>query len=121
MQNRIDRLENLVLSLMTNGPQAAGPSAAAAALAHTTPSTGPASSISGSSTFPVDTEDTIHEDMDFGEEQDAEVADVAKSIGVMKVDGGKSMYVSETHWYSILAEVRLPIHFSLSTTLICPQ
>ncbi|KAG9536290.1 hypothetical protein KCU77_g23346, partial [Aureobasidium melanogenum] len=32
MQNRIDRLESLVLSLMTNGTQAAGPSAAHAAI-----------------------------------------------------------------------------------------
>ena len=32
MQNRIDRLESLVLSLMTNGAQSAGPAAANAAL-----------------------------------------------------------------------------------------
>jgi hypothetical protein len=104
MQNRIDRLENLVLSLMTNGPQSAGPKAAAAVLAEA--QSGAASSVSGSSSFPVDTEDTtVHDDMDFGDEQDAEVEDVAKSIGVMKVDGEKSIYISEAHWYSILAEV----------------
>jgi hypothetical protein len=33
MQNRIDRLEGLVLSLMTNGAQSAGPAAAQAAIA----------------------------------------------------------------------------------------
>lgn len=104
MQNRIDRLENLVLSLMTNGPQSAGPQAAAAVLAQT--NSGTASSVSGSSSFPVDTEDTtVHDDMDFGDDPDAEVENVAKSIGVMKVDGGKSIYISEAHWYSILAEV----------------
>jgi hypothetical protein len=32
MQNRIDRLEGLVLPLMTNGAQSAGPAAAAAAI-----------------------------------------------------------------------------------------
>jgi hypothetical protein len=103
MQNRIDRLENLVLSLMTNGPQAAGPAAAAAALAQTG-SAATASSVSGSSGFPVDTEDTNHDDMDF-DDGDTEVNDVAKSIGFMKVDGAKSMYISEAHWFNILAEV----------------
>jgi hypothetical protein len=104
MQNRIDRLENLVLSLMTNGPQSAGPQAAAEALAQTN-ITGPASSVSGSSSFPVETEDTNPDDMDFGDEQDEEVARVTKNIGVLKVDGSKSMYISEAHWYSILAGV----------------
>jgi hypothetical protein len=110
MQNRIDRLENLVLSLMTNGPQSAGPTAATAALAQTTEApAGPASSVSGSSSFPVDTEDTNHDDMEFGDDHDAEVNDVAKSIGVMKVDSGKVFYASEAHWYSILAEVQTDI------------
>jgi hypothetical protein len=100
MQNRIDRLENLVLSLMTNGPQAAGPAAAAAALsqAHS------ASSVSGSSSFPVNTEGTPQDDMDY-DEDDPDVTDVAKSIGVMKMDGEKALYISEAHWYSLLAEV----------------
>src|ERR1700753_4058894 len=79
MQNRIDRLENLVLSLMTNGPQSAGPQAAAAVLAQA--NSGPASSVSGSSSFPVDTEDTtVQDDMEYADEHDADVADVAKSI-----------------------------------------
>jgi hypothetical protein len=110
MQNRIDRLENLVLSLMTNGPQSAGPAAAAAALAQTTDTpVGPASSVSGSSSFPMETEDTNHDDIEFGDDHDEEVNNVAKSIGVMKVDSGKVFYASEAHWYSILAEVRVEL------------
>lgn len=87
---------------MTDGPTAAGPAAAAAALAHTQ-STGAASSVSGSSSFPIDTDETANDDMDYDEDQDVNA--VAKSIGVMKVDGGKAMYISEAHWYSLLAEV----------------
>jgi hypothetical protein len=115
MQNRIDRLENLVLSLMTNGPQSAGPQAATAALAQTNSSNGPASSVSGSSSFPVDTEDTVHDDMDFEDEQDPDVVSVTKNIGVMKMDGAKSMYIPEAHWYSILAEVSYFSQFSRDT------
>jgi len=105
MQNRIDRLEGLVLSLMTNGPQSAGPAAAVAALAQTNPM--PPSSVSESSSgFQVDTEDTNNDDMEQdGDDEDKEVDNVAKSIGVMKVDGGKNMFISEAHWYSILAEI----------------
>jgi hypothetical protein len=105
MQNRIDRLEGLVLSLMTNGPQSAGPAAAVAALAQTTSNSMPASSVSGSSSgFPVDTDETNHDDME-EDMDDQEVDNVAKSIGVMKVDGGKNLFISEAHWYSILAEI----------------
>ncbi|KAF2674450.1 hypothetical protein BT63DRAFT_449441 [Microthyrium microscopicum] len=105
MQNRIDRLEGLVLSLMTNGPTAAGPAAAVAAIAQT--SSMPASSVSGSSSeFPVDTDDTIHEEMDEGEDMtDVDVDKLSKNIGVMKVDSGKNIFISEAHWYSILAEI----------------
>jgi hypothetical protein len=114
MQNRIDRLESLVLSLMTNGPQSSGPAAAAEAIAHATgnssrTSTRAASSIGEGSQVGhrMSTDDTILEDaeMDEQEDNDPEVASVAKSIGVMKVDSGKTMYISEAHWYSILAEV----------------
>jgi hypothetical protein len=103
MQNRIDRLEGLVLSLMTNGPQAAGPAAAAAAIAGNT-----AASVSGSSQDPaIDGEngDMIEED---GNEEDSEVDHVTKGMGVMKVDpNGKAFFASEAHWYAILGEVSI--------------
>ncbi|KAJ9381434.1 transcriptional regulator family: Fungal Specific TF [Paecilomyces variotii] len=100
MQNRIDRLEGLVLSLMTNGSQSAGPTAAAAA-------------ISGHSS--IDSGRTSNEtngpgdelEMDGQEESDTE--QVTKSFGIMKVDNNKSYYISDAHWASVLndiAEVR---------------
>lgn len=99
MQNRIDRLESLVLSLMTNGPQSAGPSAAAAAIA------GSISSGSNDNAFPASAQESIPEE----DGEESEVEQVAKSIGVMKVDNsGKSMFASEAHWYAILGEVSLP-------------
>lgn len=94
MQNRIDRLEGLVLSLMTNGSQSAGTAAASAAIA------GTGSSRSGSSQgFPRDV-DSIQEEPEGNE---SEVDQVTKSIGIMKVDSGRNIFASEAHWYSILA------------------
>jgi len=107
MQNRIDRLEGLVLSLMTNGAQSAGPAAAAAAIAGSRM----ASSTSGSSAdAPLDVDyrqDTIKEEngMDDMDGDESEVDRVAKSIGVMKVDNNRQFFISEQHWYAILGEV----------------
>jgi len=109
MQNRIDRLENLVLSLMTNGSQSGGPAAAAEAIAQATQRPGSIDATSPDNR--LSTDDTIFEDVDEdrpqGGDTDQDVANVAKSIGVMKVDNssGKTMFISEAHWYSILAEV----------------
>jgi hypothetical protein len=92
MQNRIDRLENLVLSLMTNGSQAAGPAAATAALS--------GNDSIGSAQNYQDLE--LDDDVDV-EESDTEA--VTKSFGIMKVDNNKSMYISEAHWASVLNDV----------------
>ena len=104
MQDRIDRLEGLVLSLMTNGAHSAGPAAAQRALSM---------SESGSSlSYPPDME----RDGDFGnspngpvkmdgEEGESETDQVAQSLGVMKVDNTKSMYFGESHWAAILKDV----------------
>lgn len=102
MQSRIDRLEGLVLSLMTNGPNAAGPAAAQAALN---------GSVSGSSPDnPLDMggPESIKEE---GDAEESEVEQVAKSIGVMKMDNNRTIFASEAHWYAILGEVRVPILF----------
>ena len=108
MQNRIDRLEGLVLSLMTNGAQSAGPAAAQAAIA--------SSHISSASDQQFDMsnmssgmssgqpESIIEEDA--GEESEMET--VTKSIGVMKVHNHQTIFASEAHWYAILGEVRPP-------------
>ena len=97
MQNRIDRLEGLVLSLMTNGAQSAGPAAAHAAIAN--------SMSNGSIEHPYD---LSHEPEPIKEEEEgdeSEVEQVATSIGVMKVDNNRAVFASEAHWYAILGEV----------------
>ncbi|KAJ6172606.1 hypothetical protein N7470_001673 [Penicillium chermesinum] len=96
MQNRIDRLEGLVLSLMTNGSQSSGRAAALAA-------------INGESSGPAaEPSNELDLDDDHGEESDTE--QVTKSFGVMKMmDNNKSYYISEAHWATVLndiAEVR---------------
>ncbi|EAW15208.1 putative C6 transcription factor [Aspergillus clavatus NRRL 1] len=95
MQNRIDRLEGLVLSLMTNGSQSAGPAAALAAISGT-------SSSSGSVRLGIDIE-LDDETLNGPEESDTE--QVTKSFGVMKVDNNKSYYISDGHWASVLNEI----------------
>lgn len=96
MQNRIDRLESLVLSLMTNGAQSVGPTAAVATVSGdgSIDSRGPQSA--GANTIDIDLKD---------EESDTE--QVTKSFGIMKVDNQsqKSYYVSEAHWSTILNDV----------------
>ena len=110
MQNRIDRLEGLVLSLMTNGAQSAGPTAAAAAIA---------GSMSGSSAdrpHDLDGPESIKEE----EDEDSEVEQVAKSIGVMKVDNNRAIFASEAHWYAILGEVcTTGFYFAFDTNTLC--
>lgn len=97
MQNRIDRLENLVLSLMTNGSQSGGPAAALAAISGNSSSTG-----SVPLTGDVDIED---EAPNAPEESDTE--QVTKSFGIMKVDNNKSWYFSEAHWATVMNDVGL--------------
>ena len=99
MQNRIDRLEGLVLSLMTNGAQSAGPTAAARALSIST--------SSGSKGFSpqLDNADEMVKDEDGEEEGESETDRVAQSLGVLHVHSNKSMYVGEAHWAAILNDV----------------
>ncbi|OJJ88757.1 Zn(II)2Cys6 transcription factor [Aspergillus glaucus CBS 516.65] len=95
MQNRIDRLEGLVLSLMTNGSPSAGPAAAMAALSGSDSSAHYSNSVSVSAN---------EEDGPAGlEESDTE--QVTKSFGIMKVDNNKSYYISDAHWASVLNDI----------------
>ncbi|CAI7590339.1 unnamed protein product [Penicillium glandicola] len=94
MQNRIDRLEGLVLSLMTNGAQSDGPTAAMAAIS--------GESSAGSTGFSHDLE--IDEEGMEGAE-DSETDQVTKSFGVMKMDNNKTYYISEAHWASVLNDI----------------
>ncbi|OQE07045.1 hypothetical protein PENVUL_c015G08785 [Penicillium vulpinum] len=94
MQNRIDRLEGLVLSLMTNGAQSEGPAAAMAAIS--------GDSSAGSAQFSHDYD--IEEEGVEGAE-DSETDQVTKSFGVMKMENNKSYYISEAHWASVLSDI----------------
>ena len=105
MQNRIDRLEGLVLSLMTNGNQSAGPAAALAAIS------GESSVGSTGLSNELDIDEYTPEG---AEESDTE--QVTKSFGVMKVDNNKSYYISEAHWASVLNDVSLTLKTDDSTS-----
>ena len=102
MQNRIDRLEGLVLSLMTNGSQSAGAAAATRALS--------LSNSSGSMEYPQDVDIDGNDENNGivkgeGEEADSETDRVAQSLGIMKVDNNKSMYFGDAHWATILSDI----------------
>lgn len=109
MQNRINRLEGLVLSLMTNGDQSLGVAAATRALSHEN-SIG---SLDYSQDVDVDGPETLKEE---GDEIDSE-SDLTTQLGVMKVDNNKSLYVGETHWASILKDVSCNKYQSYPMTL----
>ncbi|KAI1434664.1 fungal-specific transcription factor domain-containing protein [Xylaria sp. CBS 124048] len=109
MQNRIDRLEGLVLSLMHGGGNIDPPTVAAASEAtssRTAPVTTPPSAGSTSSAR-LDRDDD-GEMRDDGEESDIDVdSNLAESLGVLKVDTdqGKSTYIGQEHWHTLLADV----------------
>ncbi|KIV84956.1 hypothetical protein PV11_00701 [Exophiala sideris] len=105
MQNRIDRLEGLVLSLMTNGAQAVGPAAAQQVL-----STGTSTVGSGSLGPNLDNEldeTNMMDDDDDNQEAESETDGVTKSFGILKVDAErqKTFYVGEAHWAALLSEI----------------
>lgn len=95
MQNRIEKLEGMILSLMGQNAQ---PGSVAAARAAITSSRSDSISTSADVKLDVDGADIIQEERDG--EDDSEVERVSKGLGVMKMDGNKSMYASESHWYA---------------------
>lgn len=100
MQSRIDRLEGLVLSLMTNGSQSPGATAATRALSMST--------STGSMDYPQDVDIEAQENgtnKGGGEEVESETDQVSQSLGMMKVDNNKSMYFGEAHWATIMNDV----------------
>lgn len=101
MQDRIDRLENLVLSLMTNGSQSAGPAAAARTLS--------TSNSSASMEYSQDKNGSYEDEPMMSAippEGESETEEMAKSLGIMKVDGNKSTtFFGEVHWASVLSDV----------------
>ena len=104
MQQRVERLESLLLSFATNGPQALGPAAAQRALSMSTENT-------SSNEYTPDNEvdmtgnsegNNMRRSMGVDE---SETEQVAESLGVMKVDNGKAMYWGDSHWSTIMGEV----------------
>lgn len=91
MQNRIDRLESLVLSLMTNGSQSAGPAAAMAAIS--------GDSSAGSA--------RASDELPIAGQEESDTEQVTKSFGILKVDNNKSYYISDAHWVTVLNDVSL--------------
>ncbi|KAI1855471.1 hypothetical protein JX266_000336 [Neoarthrinium moseri] len=106
MQNRIDRLEGLVLSLMHGGANIDASTAAAATTSSGSMS-GPApASVTDSSDQRIeqDDENAMRDEPD----GDSDVDDgLATSLGVLKVDAdkGKSLYIGQEHWHTLLADI----------------
>ncbi|KAH7369019.1 hypothetical protein B0T11DRAFT_338069 [Plectosphaerella cucumerina] len=116
MQNRIDRLENLVLSLMSGDASVdTGSAQAAAAVSRrsttTTATTATArtgsASASASGTGPSP-DSNVSAKIDMDDEDDSDVDEsIATSLGMLKVDAdkGKLMYVGQEHWHMLLADI----------------
>lgn len=102
MQSRIDRLEGLVLSLMTNGSQSADAMAATRTLSM--------SNSTGSLDYPHDVEidpeaQKYPTSKGEGDEAESETDQVSQSLGLMKVYNNQSMYYGDAHWATVLSDV----------------
>ncbi|CAM1507312.1 Fc.00g069530.m01.CDS01 [Cosmosporella sp. VM-42] len=99
MQNRIDRLEGLVLSLMHGGANVDAATAAAAGAASQSITDSGSSAKAGQE----DEAAMVEDDDDDSENEDS----LATSLGFLKVDTdkGKSMYIGQEHWHTILADI----------------
>ena len=115
MQNRIDRLESLVLSLMHTGDGVDAATAASAASmipGVTAPKTASRTdSVSSSAAAGGGGAGAAKENGGQGQnvvDDESDVDDgLATSLGVLKVDTdrGKSMYVGQEHWHTILSDI----------------
>lgn len=113
MQNRIDRLEGLVLSLMHGGANIdPSDAAAAAALAASSNSSKAGPGAPSSSETPNSSSVRMEDDGMTGDgdddDGDSDIdGGLANSLGVLKVDTdrGKSMYIGQEHWHTILADI----------------
>ncbi|KAL7628352.1 hypothetical protein AAE478_002554 [Parahypoxylon ruwenzoriense] len=112
MQNRIDRLEGLVLSLMHGGAniETSASSAPPPAALSTTDSS--------SANIERDDDGTMKDDADGdGDDGDSDIDDgLATSLGVLKVDAdkGKSMYIGQENWHALLADITEVKNFFIS-------
>jgi hypothetical protein len=117
MQNRIDRLEGLVLSLMNNGYGSEGPTAANSALGQNSST----ENLKKGYHYPEAPGEPEDDDEDMDEEDGIEEEDegedemekVSNKFGIMKVATNRAVYIGETHWASILNDV-CTTHHSLN-------
>jgi hypothetical protein len=109
MQNRIDRLEGLVLSLMHGGANMDAPSlpggssiSSAGAASNPSPSTADSSSLAAKAGG-HDDDGAMQDDDDESDIDDS----LAKSLGVLKMDPvrSKHVYLGEEHWHTILHDI----------------
>ncbi|KLU89313.1 hypothetical protein, variant [Magnaporthiopsis poae ATCC 64411] len=113
MQNRIDRLEGLVLALMHGGANLEASGAAAATTASSSvsaPHTGatPATTTTdGTSSARNDTCPNPDDTREDGDDDSDIEGGLSTSLGFLKVDQekGKSIYIGQEHWHSILAGI----------------
>lgn len=109
MQNRIDRLEGLVLSLMHGGANISQTDAAAAAAAAISSNSSKSGPEAINSATPDSSSVRMEEDGNMRDDDDESDIDggLANSLGVLKVDTdrGKSMYIGQEHWHTILADI----------------
>lgn len=113
MQNRIDRLEGLVLALMHGGANLETSGAAAATTASSSvsaPHTGatPATTATdGTSSAPNDARGNLDGTREDGDDDSDIENGLSTSLGFLKVDQekGKSIYIGQEHWHSILAGI----------------
>lgn len=112
MQSRIDRLEGLVLSLMSGNSNNVSPRARDA---RSSSSGGGAASYTESRDGDAEDDDDAmgydEHDGNHGNHVrrektvEEDVEEVRNALGVMKVMGGKTYYRGETHWAAILSEI----------------
>lgn len=103
MQDRINRLEALVLNLVTEQNQVGGSSSqnplSPVAAARNIMSPSSAQELTPSST--AEQSDV----MDGGHPEESETERVTNSLGVMHVHQNKSLYIGNTHWAAVLEDV----------------
>ncbi|KAI0125553.1 fungal-specific transcription factor domain-containing protein [Xylariales sp. AK1849] len=108
MQNRIDRLEGLVLSLMHGGANIDASAVTAAAAASDSGPVAPSVTDGSDPKYDPRHERDDENAMRDEEDEGSDVDDgLATSLGVLKVDTdkGKSMYVGQQHWHTLLADI----------------
>ena len=108
MQNRIDRLESLVLNLMSSGGNEVPGAARAAAQAAINTSRSGSMGMGPEPQLLMEHSDLVKEEAARAHghgEEDSEVEQVSEGIGIMKMDNGRALFASEAHWYAILGEI----------------